>query len=80
LVEYYSDTVFARVHKLGYQAVRNERWKYIHYTDQEGMDELYDLENDPFELKNLANDPASAPQLTKMQAELKQALAETGAK
>lgn len=79
LAEYYSDTVFPRVHKMGYQAVRTDRWKYIHYTDQPGMDELYDLENDPYEVKNLAGDPASAEQLAAMQAKLKQMLAETGA-
>lgn len=79
LAEYYSDTVFPRVHKMGYQAVRTDRWKYIHYTDQDGMDELYDLESDPYEIKNLANDPASANQLAAMQQELKQLLAQTGA-
>jgi len=32
---------------MGYRAVRTERWKYIHYLELEGMDELYDLEVDP---------------------------------
>src|SRR5262249_26529720 len=43
LVEYYSDKVFPRVRQVGYKAVRTERWKYIHYYELEGMDELYDL-------------------------------------
>jgi N-acetylglucosamine-6-sulfatase len=39
-----------------WQAVRNEQWKYIHYTELEGMDELYDLKKDPGEMKNLIHD------------------------
>jgi N-acetylglucosamine-6-sulfatase len=77
--EYYSDTVFPRVHQLGYKAVRTDRWKYIHYIDQDGMDELYDLKNDPYEMKNLANDPASAAQLAAMQERLRQMLAQSEA-
>jgi N-acetylglucosamine-6-sulfatase len=80
LIEYFSDTVFPRVHKMGYQAVRNNRWKYIHYTELQGADELYDVQKDPYELKNLANDPAAASDLEKMQQELQQQLADTGAK
>jgi N-acetylglucosamine-6-sulfatase len=53
LVEYYTDQVFPRTLTMGYQAVRTERHKYIHYLELDGMDELYDLEKDPFELNNL---------------------------
>ena len=42
-----------------WQAVRNERWKYVHYTELKGMDELYDLKSDPLEMKNLIFDAAS---------------------
>ena len=56
LIEYFSDTVFPRMRKIGYQAVRTERWKYIHYVDLEGADEIYDPRDDPFELKNLIAD------------------------
>ncbi len=45
LIEYYSDKVFPRMAQMGYKAVRNERWKYIHYLELEGMDELYDLKS-----------------------------------
>jgi N-acetylglucosamine-6-sulfatase len=58
LIEYFSDRVFPWVVKMGYQAVRTERWKYIHYVDLDGMDEIYDLRSDPFELKNLIGEPA----------------------
>jgi len=70
LIEYYTDTVFPRVLNMGYKAVRTGRYKYIHYTDLEGMDELYDLKNDPYEMKNLVGDPALRPTLARMKAEL----------
>lgn len=53
LIEYNSDIVFPRMLKMGYEAVRNERYKYIRYRELEGMNELYDLREDPFELNNL---------------------------
>jgi N-acetylglucosamine-6-sulfatase len=58
LIEYFSDRVFPWVVNMGYHAVRTERWKYIHYVELDGMDELYDLRADPFEMKNLIADPA----------------------
>ncbi len=58
-IEYYTDIVFPRTYKMGYDAVRTERYKYIQYRDLEGMDELYDLEKDPFELNNLLQTPGS---------------------
>jgi arylsulfatase A-like enzyme len=57
LIEYYSDTVFPRIRNMGYQAVRTKRWKYIHYLELEGADELYDLQEDPWELDNRIADP-----------------------
>jgi arylsulfatase A-like enzyme len=38
---------------MGYRAVRTERYKYIRYLELPGMDELYDLETDPYEMQNL---------------------------
>jgi N-acetylglucosamine-6-sulfatase len=56
-IEYQSDTVFPRILNMGYEAVRNERYKLIHYLELQGMDELYDLESDPYEMKNLIDSP-----------------------
>jgi len=70
LIEYYSDTVFPRMFKMGYKAVRTERYKYIRYEELQGMDELYDLQNDPFELKNLMGTPGTETTLKSMQAVL----------
>lgn len=39
-------------------AVRSEGWRYIRYAD--GSEELYDEMADPYEWKNLANDPSQA--------------------
>ncbi|MBI3207676.1 MAG: sulfatase [Candidatus Solibacter usitatus] len=68
LIEYFSDTVFPRIRKMGYRAVRTERWKYVHYVDLKDADELYDLKSDPFEMRNRIGDP-KAP-LKEMQGRL----------
>ena len=60
LIEYYSDKVFPRIRQMGYKAIRNERWKYIHYFELEGMDELYDLKADPYEMRNIIRQPGAA--------------------
>jgi N-acetylglucosamine-6-sulfatase len=72
LIEYFSDKVFPRVSKMGYQAVRDARWKYIHYTDLDGMDELYDLKIDPFEMNNLAAGSQAGETEAQMRAKLQQ--------
>lgn len=71
LIEYNSDTVFPRLVKMGYQAVRTPRWKYIRYNELKGMNELYDVQNDPYEMKNLIGQPQSQSIVKTLQAELK---------
>ena len=78
LIEYYSDAVFPRIRNMGYQAVRTERYKYIHYLELPGMDELYDLATDPFEMTNLIDTPAGRAVLPTLQAELARLQQETG--
>ena len=48
--------------------VRTERWKYVHFTELAGMDELYDLKSDPGEMKNLIFD--AAPTLAGLKKDL----------
>ena len=71
LVEYYSDTVFQRIDRMGYQAVRTAGDKYIRYRDLDGMDELYDLRADPFELNNLLSGGESPEELGSLEEELR---------
>jgi arylsulfatase A-like enzyme len=42
-------------HNQGNHAVRSDRWRYIRYADD--SEELYDMQEDPHEWVNLANDP-----------------------
>jgi arylsulfatase A-like enzyme len=51
-------------------AVRSERFMYVHYvTDEE---ELYDLENDPYQLANAAEDPRYSDVLAGLRAREKE--------
>ncbi len=78
LVEYYSDAVFDRIQNMGYEAIRTPDWKYIRYVDLEGMDELYDLRDDPYEVKNRIDDPAVADVLASLKERLGELVAATG--
>jgi len=53
------------------RAVRDERWKLIRYP-KINHTQLFDLENDPDELHNLADDPQYAEQVKRMTALLVQ--------
>jgi arylsulfatase A-like enzyme len=53
-------------------AVRTPRWRYVEWSAGEAGTQLYDMETDPGETKNVAADPANAAVL----AELKKALAD----
>jgi len=68
LGEYYQEKQFPRIPT--WEGVRTKRYKYTHYVDLADADELYDLKKDPYEMKNLVNDPSARAVLKQMQAEL----------
>ena len=68
LAEYFAEPRYPRIPT--WRAVRTQRWKYIRYTDLEGMDELYDLRSDPYELTNRIDDPTAQETLRELKAEL----------
>lgn len=51
-------------------SIRDSEWKYTEYPD--GQAELYDLNADPFELTNVAFDPANADCVAAMAARIRQ--------
>ena len=53
-VERHATTSYPRLS--GY-SVRNERYRYTSWQNGNAGEELYDYQNDPHELKNLASDP-----------------------
>jgi len=75
LSEYFQEKQYPRTPT--WQAVRTEHWKYIKYTDLNGMDELYDLKADPYETNNLIHQLNSQAALKEMQAELEKLRKET---
>jgi arylsulfatase A-like enzyme len=75
LTEYFREKMYNRTPT--WKAVRTDDWKLIHYTDLTGMDELYDLKNDPYEMKNLIDDAKAKKMRTQLETELARLLKET---
>lgn len=62
----------ATYHKIPwYVAVRDDRWKLIHYLETGVGEELYDLESDPEELTNIVSKPENKEVLERLQKLLK---------
>jgi N-acetylglucosamine-6-sulfatase len=77
LIEYFSDTVYPRIRNMGYVAARTSRHKYIQYRELKGMDELYDLDRDPYEETNIIDRADARETLQTMQAELQRLIDQT---
>ena len=58
LIEYFNESAWPWIVGMSYKAVRTERHKLIHWVHKEGVDELYDLERDPYEISNVISDAA----------------------
>ena len=61
------------------RGVRTDRWKLIRYgVNGVQTTQLFDIQNDPLEMKNLAADPSNAVQVREMTALLKKWMKDTG--
>ena len=74
LVEYWAENAMPWLVGMTYKAVRTDRYKLIHWVNRgrdSDLDELYDLQRDPWELKNLIRSRAAAPVRDKLRRELR---------
>ncbi|HKU46747.1 MAG TPA: sulfatase-like hydrolase/transferase [Burkholderiales bacterium] len=74
LVEYWAENAMPWLVGMTYKAVRTDRYKYIHWVNRGRsgeLDELYDLDKDPWELQNLINSRSNAAVHARLKRELK---------
>jgi len=77
LIEYFTDTVYPRIRNMGYVATRTARHKYINYRELQGMDELYELDKDPYEETNIIDRSDARETLQQRKADLQRLLDQT---
>ena len=67
--DFFVEHLMDHVQIVKHEGVRGPRFKYARYFEIEPMyEELYDLENDPLEMTNLAGDPIYQEELNRMRA------------
>jgi len=74
LVEYWAENAMPWLIGMTYKCVRTDRYKYIHWVNRgrnDELDELYDLERDPYEIVNLAKRRAHARLSASLKRELR---------
>ncbi len=76
LIEYFNESAWPWIVGMSYKAVRTERHKLVHWVHKEGVDELYDLERDPYEMANVIADPGYAGVRKDLQRELRKLVAD----
>jgi N-acetylglucosamine-6-sulfatase len=79
LIEYWAENAYPWLVNMTYKAVRTERYKFIHWVNRARngeLDELYDLDRDPYELVNVAKRPAYRAVRGKMARELRKLAAD----
>ena len=70
---YYHYYEYPGVHAVRrHYGIRTDRYKLIHFYGDIDAWELYDLANDPGEVKNIYDDPASAPLVATLKERLAQ--------
>lgn len=79
LVEYWAEQAMPWLVGMTYKAVRTDRYKLIHWVNRAvagELDELYDLERDPWELKNLARGTRHAALRKSLRRDLRRLVAD----
>jgi N-acetylglucosamine-6-sulfatase len=71
LIEFYTyENPFPWLVDMDYRAIRTSRYKYVHWMQHPDEGELYNLVEDPYETRNLIDDPRLASVLEGLRAEL----------
>ncbi len=76
LYEYYWEYAFPQTPTV--HALRTNQFKYINYYGLWDINELYDLKNDPLELRNLINEPEHRETATRLREQLFGVMERTG--
>jgi arylsulfatase A-like enzyme len=77
LIEYYNESAWPWIVGMSYKAVRTEGAKLIHWVHKEGVDELYDLGRDPYEITNVIAQPAYRDTVSDLRVKLRNLVAES---
>jgi N-acetylglucosamine-6-sulfatase len=81
LVEYWAENAMPWLIGMTYKAVRTGRHKYIRWVNRGRngeLDELYDLDRDPYEISNVINRPAYRTVRERLRRELRRLVVEAG--
>ena len=81
LMEYWAENAYPWLVGMTYKAVRTDRHKYIRWISRSRngeLDELYDLDRDPYEVANVINRPAYRRVREKLHRELRRLVVEAG--
>jgi arylsulfatase A-like enzyme len=75
LLEYWAEQAYPWLVGMSYKAVRTDRHKYVKWVNRATngeLDELYDLEKDPYEIDNVIRKPAYRATRDRLRRELRQ--------
>jgi N-acetylglucosamine-6-sulfatase len=81
LVEYWAENAMPWLIGMTYKAVRTGRYKYIRWVNRSRngeLDELYDLDRDPYEISNVINRPPYRVVRDRLRRELRRLVADAG--